>query len=69
MRPDSFQELGLDDRGIDNISVVNDGPNNQCTGKLLKLSFSGSNSLLDSKNKFFDIQRMHLYSYPSFTAA
>ncbi|KAK0237105.1 ribonuclease H-like domain-containing protein [Armillaria nabsnona] len=43
-----LHELGLDDRGI-NINVVNDGSNNQCTGKLSKLSFSGSNTLLDSK--------------------
>ncbi len=57
-----FQELGLDDKGID-IGVVIDGPNNQCTDKLLKLSFSGPNTLLDSKDKFFDNQWVHPYSY------
>ncbi|SJL11109.1 uncharacterized protein ARMOST_14512 [Armillaria ostoyae] len=63
-----LHDLELGDRGID-IGVVVDGPNNQCTDKLLKLSFSGPSTLLDNKNKSWDIQRMHLYSYPKITVA
>ncbi|KAK0216196.1 ribonuclease H-like domain-containing protein [Armillaria fumosa] len=48
-----LHELGIDDRGVD-ISVVIDGPNNQCTDKLLKVSFSGPNTLLGSKKLLED---------------
>ncbi|KAK0476188.1 ribonuclease H-like domain-containing protein [Armillaria novae-zelandiae] len=48
IRPDSFQELRIDDRGVD-IRIVIDRLSNQCTDNALKLSFSGPNTLLDSK--------------------